>query len=249
VAVRLTALSEVADLVRLLLAPVTLRVDYSPAERTIVTSALDGRFLVGLLLVVLWVMLVVTAWRRHRRVEALGLVWVAVAYAPVSNLIVPIGLLMGERTLYLASAGAVLALAGTAVRLQVRASALAVGAACVVALGAVRTAVRVPIWHDNLRVALSIVEDSPKSYQGPMASAGIFLEARRPAQALEYADTAVAIFPLHSNLAGCPPPTPCSRSPINTVSPARVSTRRRQRSRSPWGTARSGTPCGLTCAG
>ncbi|HEX4560657.1 MAG TPA: hypothetical protein VH113_02395 [Gemmatimonadales bacterium] len=196
VAVRLTAVSEMADLVRLLLAPVTLRVDYSPAERTIVTSVFDGRLLAGLLLVVLWGILAVTAWRRGRRVEMLGMLWVLAAYLPVSNLIVPIGLLMGERTLYLASAGMVLALAGMALRLPVRPSALAAAAACVVALGALRTALRVPIWHDNLRVALSIVEDSPKSYQGPMASAGIFLEARRPAQALEYADTAAAIFPL-----------------------------------------------------
>lgn len=196
VAVRLTAVSEVVDLVRLLLVPATLRVDYSPAERTIVTNVLDGRFVAGLLLAALWITLVVIAWRRRRRVEVLGLLWVAVAYLPVSNLVVPIGLLMGERTLYLASAGLVLALAAAAARLPIRPSALAAGATCVLALGALRTAQRVPIWHDNLRVALSIVEDSPKSYQGPMASAGIFLEAGRPAQALEYADTAAAIFPL-----------------------------------------------------
>lgn len=196
IAVRLTAFSEVTDLVRLLLVPLTLRVDYSPAERTIVTSVLDGRFLAGLLLLGLWVALAVIAWRRGRRVEVVGLLWVAVAYLPVSSLIVPIGLLMAERTLYLASAGVVLALAAAAVRLPLRPSALAAGAAGVVVLGALRTALRVPIWHDNLRVALSIVEDSPKSYQGPMASAGIFLEAGRPVQALEYADTAWSVFPL-----------------------------------------------------
>ena len=196
IAVRLTAFSEVTDLVRLLLVPLTLRVDYSPAERTIVTSMLDGRFLAGLLLLGLWVALAVIAWRRGRRVEVVGLLWVAVAYLPVSSLIVPIGLLMAERTLYLASAGVVLALAAAAVRLPLRPSALASGAACVVVLGALRTALRVPIWHDNLRVALSIVEDSPRSYQGPMASAGIFLEAGRPVQALEYADSAWSVFPL-----------------------------------------------------
>lgn len=196
VAVRLTAVSEVTDLVRLLLAPITLRVDYSPAERTIVTSVLDGRFLLGLLFLVLWATLAAILWRRGRRVEAVGMVWVAVAYVPVSNLIVPIGLLMGERTLYLASAGVALALAAAAVRLPIRSSVLTAAAGGVVALGALRTAMRVPVWHDNLRVALSIVEDSPKSYQGPMASAGIFLEAGRPAQALEYADTAWGVFPL-----------------------------------------------------
>lgn len=199
VAIRLTAVSELVDLFRLLLVPVTLRVDYSPAERTIVASALDGRFVAGLLVLLLWVSLAVVAWRRNRRAEALGLMWIGVAFLPVSNLIVPIGLLMGERTLYLPSAGLALAVAaaattGGAARLPN--GALIAGAAVVLLAGAARTLTRVPVYRDNLHVALSMLEDSPRSYQGPMATSGIYLEAGRSADALDAARAAIAIFPL-----------------------------------------------------
>src|SRR5207245_10874836 len=48
VPVRLTAIAALADIGRLLIFPLTLRVDYSPAERTVVPSPLDGRFLISL---------------------------------------------------------------------------------------------------------------------------------------------------------------------------------------------------------
>lgn len=193
-AVRLTAVSELVDAARLLLVPVTLRVDYSPAERTIVTGIGDGRFLAGALVLALWAVLVMAAWRRGRRVEAAGLGWIGLAYLPVSNLIVPIGILMAERTLYLPSAGLALALGAVATRLPARPLALVTG--LVVLAGGVRTVERVPVWRDNLHVVLSMVEDSPRSYQGFMASAGVYLEAGQPEKALDAARAAVAIFPL-----------------------------------------------------
>ncbi len=52
--VRLTAVAAFADFARLLLFPLELRVDYSPAERTLVTSPFDGRFLLGVLCAALW---------------------------------------------------------------------------------------------------------------------------------------------------------------------------------------------------
>lgn len=195
-AIRLTAVSELVDLFRLLLLPITLRVDYSPAERTIVTSPLDGRFVAGLLVLILWVAGAVLAWRRRppRRVEAIGLIWIGVAFLPVSNLIAPIGLLIGERTLYLASAGIALTLAAILRRLPTR-PLLAV-VAIILSAGGLRTVARVPVYRDNLHVALSMLEDSPRSYQGPMATAGIYLETGRSAEALDAARAAIAIFPL-----------------------------------------------------
>src|SRR6059058_4044626 len=47
VAVRLTAVAALADVARLLVFPLTLRVDYSPAERTLVPTLLDYRFALG----------------------------------------------------------------------------------------------------------------------------------------------------------------------------------------------------------
>ena len=46
----------------------------------------------------------------------LGIAWTAVALLPVSNLILPTGILLAERTLYLASVGAMLAVAGLSER-------------------------------------------------------------------------------------------------------------------------------------
>src|SRR5947208_10631537 len=51
VAVRLTAVAAFADVARLLVFPLMLRADYSPAERTLVTTPLDPRFALGLLCV------------------------------------------------------------------------------------------------------------------------------------------------------------------------------------------------------
>src|SRR6266705_117036 len=48
-AVRLTGVSALADVARLLVFPLTLRVDYSPNERSLVTSPLDPGFVVGML--------------------------------------------------------------------------------------------------------------------------------------------------------------------------------------------------------
>src|SRR6266568_3592874 len=105
VAVRLTAVAALADVVRLLVFPLTLRVDYSPGERTLVPTPLDSRFTLGLLCVAAWSALLWLTWRRGRRVEAFGLGWIAIALFPVSNLVVPVGVLLAERTLYLPSAG------------------------------------------------------------------------------------------------------------------------------------------------
>jgi hypothetical protein len=161
--VRLTAIAALADVVRLLLFPLHLRVDYSPIDRTAVRSPLDLRFLLGLALFLGWAALVRLAWRRGRRLEALGLGWIGIAYVPVANLLFPVGVLVAERTLYLPSAGLAVALGALLRGLQPRRLAAVVG--LVFALGGVRTALRVPIWRDERSVALSMLRDAPWSYR------------------------------------------------------------------------------------
>jgi len=198
VAVRLTAIAALADIGRLLVFPLTLRVDYSPAERSLVTAPLDARFLLGLACLAIWGLLLGRAWRRRRRVEALGLAWIAIAYLPVANLLFPSGVLVAERTLYSPSIGLALMLGAWLARLELRLAAL-VGGVLVVA-GGVRSAVRVPVWHDDLSVVLSILEDSPASYRGPQYTA-MSLQARRlPEKALEDYLIAFQIFDRDSRL-------------------------------------------------
>jgi hypothetical protein len=191
-AVRLTAVSAFADVGRLLVAPVTLRADYSPLERVAVSEVGDPRFLLGVAIGAAWAVLLIAAWRRGRRVEALGLGWTAIAFLPVSNLVIPVGVLVAERTLYLPSAGLVIAVGAALAALSPRRWA-AITAALVLA-GAARSAARVPVWRDDIRLTASILEDSPDSYRGPARTGALLQSARQPERALEAYRQAVWTF-------------------------------------------------------
>jgi hypothetical protein len=183
--VRLTALAALADVARLLVFPLTLRADYSPLERTAVTSFADLRLLLGLACVGAWLLLLVRAWRRGRRVEAFGLGWIAIAYSPVANLLFPTGILVAERTLYLPSVGLALAVGAWLERVPLRRwrPALAV----VLLAAGLRTALRVPVWRSDYTAVYSILQDSPRSYVGPKRMIFAYLDAHLPARALEAA--------------------------------------------------------------
>ncbi len=193
ISIRLTAIAVLADVARLLVFPLHLRIDFSPAERTLVTSALDPRFLVGLGCTVALVALLFFAWRRGHTMEAFGLGWIAISYLPVANLLVPIGVLIADRALYLPSVG--LAVAGGAWLARLQPSRRTVVVAALVAAGAVRTALRVPVWRNDNTVTLSILEDSPGSYLGPQFTASILLRAGQAARALGYYREATRIYP------------------------------------------------------
>ena len=191
--VRLTAVAALADVVRLLVFPLTLRVDYSPNERTAVTSPLDFRFALGLLWALTWAALLLLAWRRGRKLEAFGLGWIGVAFLPVANLLYPAGFYVAERTLYLPSVGLVLAASAALSRLPSERLRLVAAVLCL--LGGVRTALRVPTWRDDNAVTQSILEDSPDSYGGPVRMAGVYLDRREPAKALAAVRIAAGIMP------------------------------------------------------
>ena len=191
-AARLTAVAALADAVRLLILPLTLRVDYSPAERTIVRTMLDGRFALGLLCLAAWAVLVVLAWRKGRKIEAFGLGWIAIAFLPISNLLFSTGVLMAERTLYLPSVG--LALAAGAALARLPESRLRLIIPIVVLAAGIRSAVRVPVWRDDFAVTQSILEDSPESYRGPARMAMIYQSHRQPARALGALQEASRIY-------------------------------------------------------
>jgi hypothetical protein len=103
----LTMLQVVPEWFRLFLWPEHLRADYSP--NVIVTATHWGvaqTFGVTLLLAA-----VVLAWvcRRARPAVTFGILWTAVGLVLVSNLIVATGIVLAERTLFLATIGVVIA--------------------------------------------------------------------------------------------------------------------------------------------
>ena len=189
-AVRLTGIAALADVGRLLVFPLHLRVDYSPAERTIVTSLADTRLAAGLLAVLVWGALLAVAWRRNRKPEAFGLGWIGIAFLPVANLLFPVGFLLAERTLYLPSVGLVLAAGAWLARFPRP----LVPVAALVLAGGIRTAFRVPVWRDNGTVTVSILNDSPLSYVGPKRMTAVYLDLHQPARALRATRVAARIY-------------------------------------------------------
>ena len=195
--VRYTAVAALADLVRLLVFPLDLRVDYSPNERTAVTS-FNPLFLVGLLCLIGYVAALVASWRRGRKDVTMGLLWIGFAYAPVANLLFPVVQIMAERTLYLPSVGIALLAAAWVRRMPANAMALVVG--LMVVAGGVRSFLRVPVWRSDERVMLSILDDSPNSYRGPMSAGIIYLEEGLGQKAWDALDSAIVIYPLDGRL-------------------------------------------------
>jgi hypothetical protein len=97
----LVSLGTVPDWARLLLWPARLSFDYSPPGYQVAATPGTAHLLAGLILgVCLWL-----AWRNRRSAPAitLGLTWTAIALLPVSNLMLPTGVLLAERTLWPAS--------------------------------------------------------------------------------------------------------------------------------------------------
>jgi hypothetical protein len=182
-AIRLTAVAGFVDAARLLLFPLHLRADYSPLERTAVTSFADARLWAGVAVVAAWAVLLGFALKRHRRLEAFGLGWIAIAYSPVANLLFPIGVYIAERTLYLPSVGLALALGGLVRDVSPRRLALPLTAA--VLAGGIRTALRVPVWRDTLSATLSLASDAPRSYRTYDYAGWQFLWAGQKRQALD----------------------------------------------------------------
>ena len=179
----LTEARVVPEYVRLMVAPMTLRIEYSP--RVIdVAHSLSPLVMAGLFITAIVVACVVYTWRRAP-VAAWGLVWFGIAISPVSNILFASGVVLAERTLYLPSVGAAILIAWavqgvarwidawpTADRQASGARRLAVGGGlAVLMLFAVRTWTRTEIWHDDKRLLLSTLLTESDSYRTHLRAA------------------------------------------------------------------------------
>jgi len=150
----------------LLFFPWHLSVDYSPQY-----LVPDPRFgLVHLAALGVWLALGVAAWRSRARVPALffGCGWFAITIAIVSNVIVPLEVLLAERLLFLPSVGWAMAVAGVAVTWAREARARVVVSGLVAALAvafAIRSAWRAPVWRSNDTVFRQMLREAPNSYR------------------------------------------------------------------------------------
>jgi hypothetical protein len=156
-----TMLGVVTEWVRLLVWPAHLSISYNPPAIPI-RSHPDGTALVGALMVAAVVWAVIVA-RRRAPAIAFGLGWTALALVPVSNLLFVTGVLLAERSLFLPSVGAALAVGGV-VAIVGEWRGLRVVAAVCIAAGVWRSAIRQPIWHDDHTLFARGVIDAPRDY-------------------------------------------------------------------------------------
>ena len=167
----LTAIGVVPQWVRLLYWPARLSPEYGPPEIPIAQGW--SLLVVPGLLVLAAVLLLAVLLRKRQPVISFGVAFFCVALLPSSNFVLPAGIVLAERTLFLPSVGAMLVLGALAVvirdwiraRFGERRDVARLGQAVialVLAAGTARSLQRTTVWHDNERLFRQAVIDSPR---------------------------------------------------------------------------------------
>ncbi|HLB53692.1 MAG TPA: tetratricopeptide repeat protein, partial [Gemmatimonadales bacterium] len=197
----LTMLAVVPHWTRLLLWPIQLQADYSPREIVASTGFGPAEGLgLGLILGA-----VVAAWLARRKAPTLafGVLWAGIALLPVSNILVPTGIVLAERALFLPSMGCVLVVGGLLAVLPrwrrppqpVPAIASRTLLAGVVVALAVRSAERQRVWRNDAEFRTRGVADAPRSWRTQLSYASLLFESRRRDSALERYRRALELAP------------------------------------------------------
>ena len=171
--------------------------------------------------------------RRTAPVVTFGVIWVGIALFPVSNVLVPTGIVLAERTLYLASIGFLLVVgallpavfrAVAAARPSIRRSSVAALALLLVA-GTVASARRQRTWANPFAQSAQLLIDAPLSYRSHYGAASLLWEGhQREASEVEYR-RAMALFPQELRRAARATPTGCASKP-GARTPSRCTSRR-----------------------
>ena len=206
----LTMLGVVPEWLRLLLWPAHLRTEYSPPYID-VAQAPSLVQLPGLLLLIGILGLGVALWKQQStraRVAAFGIAWLCITLLPTSNFVVPAGIILSERTLFLPSFGALLAIGALIAWVAElvahaqsndvarNARVAAIGALVGILLaGSWRSITRTTVWHDNERLFTQSVVDSPESYRAHYMLGAWMFETGRKREGEHYYRRALALFP------------------------------------------------------
>jgi tetratricopeptide (TPR) repeat protein len=153
----------------LLFIPIRLSADYS--LRHLVPDPVFGP--VHGTALIIWIVLLYSIWRAKRALPALafGAALFVVTVSVVSNIVVPIGVLLAERLLFLPSVGWAFAAGAllVAVEGQIQAARarrmLWLAAMLVAALFAARSATRALVWHDKDVFFTQLLRDAPQSFR------------------------------------------------------------------------------------
>lgn len=197
----ITALQAWPLALKLLVFPDKLLADYGPQIVMPITTW-NSLAVLGLTLVLVTVAGGIAAIATGHRKIALGLLWYPITILPVANFILPIGVLLAERTLYLPSVAFSFAVAAVYMHARTRSSARTIPAAAallVLALAA-RSAVRVPDWKSTDAILIKLTEDRPDAFRGQWHLARIARSKGQVETALATYDKAMKLWPYREGL-------------------------------------------------
>jgi protein O-mannosyl-transferase len=198
----LTAFRAWPEYVRLLVFPVDLSADYSPAVILPVESLTPMATLGAAIFLLTIALALATPWHTHAGFPA---AWFLITIFTVSNLVFPIGVVVAERTLYLPSV-AIAAVAGFAWQaLDARATAVQLRlspALLLLVLGLLgyRTMQRNPDWKSTPTILLALVRDHPESYRVAWILADQYWRRGNLAESAKYWEAALLLWPRDSQL-------------------------------------------------
>jgi protein O-mannosyl-transferase len=178
-----TAVANLGELLRLMVFPLDLAPEYGP-DLLRPAGPDDVRFWGGVAVLLAALGVVAAGIRRPERGGlwlAGGVTWIGIAYALLSNLILPLPMWIAERTLYLASVGVALCVVGVAHGLQAdRPWSLRGGMAAalaVVVLAGVHSARHSVLWRDGTTLFTDFAERHPESFRAQWWVGGRFVDA------------------------------------------------------------------------
>jgi tetratricopeptide (TPR) repeat protein len=181
------------EYLRLLLWPRDLSADWGP-DAIVPVSWASPLAWAGVATLVLLGAAAWASWRRTRWVAA-AVLWLAAALLPVSHVLFPVGVMLGERSLYLASVSLAFLLpplVSEAARRRAVVRRAAAGAlAVLLVLGAVRTWRRVPVWKSSSAVFDSMREAHPELWWVEWKAGELLVRAGRPDEALPWYERAL----------------------------------------------------------
>ncbi|MBK8921538.1 MAG: tetratricopeptide repeat protein [Saprospirales bacterium] len=198
-----TILYTLGRYIQLLVFPYPLTHDYYPRTIGIKTFGNPGALLaLAGYLFLIWFAVKGLAQRDPVR---FGILFFLLTISIVSNLVFPVGTLMGERFVFMPSAGICLAVAALLCRLPGRKTALVIAGA-VALLFSIKTVLRNPVWASNERLFFTDVKTSVNSAKINNACGGVLFEKAQKEkdgalqltmyeQAFNYANQALQIYP------------------------------------------------------
>jgi protein O-mannosyl-transferase len=197
----MTALQAWPEIMRLFFFPRTLLAEYGPPY-LMPALTLNVAVVAGALILLSLVAGGLLAFRYGHGRAAFVLLFAPVALLPASNLVIPIGVIVAERALYLPSLAVVAAFAfgmhaWTAGPTR-RAAMLVV--IPLVGIFAVRTLQRIPEWDSTEAVLGALLRDQPDSYRAHWHFAGVAREAGDVDAAMMHYARALSVWPFREGL-------------------------------------------------